>query len=81
MTESAIKKDWGAWSRNTAVARQPREQCLETTSIRFHHESVCAYKVMPCFHFLLAGTQDSQRIEIVSLIWLAVGTRSIHVAR
>lgn len=63
------------------MVRQPRDQCLETTSIRFHHESVCADKVMSCFHLILAGTQESWRTETVSFTKLAVGSRLIQVVR
>lgn len=63
------------------MVRQPRDQCLETTSIRFHHESVCTDKVMSCFHLILAGTQESWRTETVSFTKLAVGSRLIQVVR
>lgn len=49
MTESIINKEPGAWSRNPAVVQQPREQYLETTSIRFYRETVCTGKVMLFF--------------------------------
>lgn len=59
MTGSNINKESRAWSRNPAVVQQPREQCLETTLIHFHHETVCAGKVMLFFHLLLAGDRNS----------------------
>lgn len=75
MTESIINKESRAWSRNPAVVQQPREQCLETTSIRFHCETVCAGKVMLFSHLLLAGTWETQRTEIVSFTKLDIQAR------
>lgn len=76
MTESNINKESRAWSWNPAVVQQPREQCLETTSIHFHHETMCAGKVMLFFfQLLLAGTRESQRTEIVSFTKLTIEAR------